>query len=327
MRCYQRLEYAVVNKLPLREEKRYHNYSHTQKIQVRTNTRKNPHKIPPLHHHAPPHSLLEFSTTAGVFFGRVARRFLLTPARGATRAGGGATGAAGTTGAGNAAAAATAATAALVLPFLGAGAAATGAEAGTAGSGAAEISSALRFLGALVVLVVLAFLGAAVVVVTAAAFLGRPGLRFSAVGAGGGSSAFTGAEGGAGCSGAELSAVLRFFEAGGGGGASALTGAVGGSVAEISAALRFGAGFLTAGALGADGGASEAAASRLSAAALGFLTAGAVGAGGGAATRVALRLAPRPRRGGVEGAGWSGATTLWRFGMGFQPTTLGPDVV
>jgi hypothetical protein len=201
----------------------------------------------------------------------------------------------------------------LVLRFLGAGAAATGSEAGTAGSGAAEISSALRFLGALVV--------------TAAAFLGRPGLRFSAVGAGGGSSAFTGAEGGAGCSGAELSAVLRFFEAGGGGGASALTGAAGSSVAEISAALRFGAGFLTAGALGADGGASEAAASRLSAAALGFLTAGALGAGGGAATRVALRLAPRPRRGGDDGAGWSGATTLWRFGMGFQPTTLGPDLV
>jgi hypothetical protein len=127
-------------------------------------------------------------------------------------------------------------------------------------------------------------------------------------------------------------------------------------VAEISAALRFGAGFLAAGAVGADGGASEAAASRLSALmlgfltvgaaatgggaseaaasrlsalALGFLTAGAVTTGGGATTRVALRLAPRPRRGGADGAeaGWSGATSLLRFGMGFQPTILGPDVV
>ena len=177
----------------------------------------------------------------------------------------------------------------MVLRFLGAGGAATGAEARTAGSAAAEISSALRFLGALVVVVELAFLG--------------PVLRFFAAGAGGGSAAAGTKEAAGGGSEAAISLALRF-------GALVLV-------------------FLTAGALGAGGGGSAAEISSALRLVLVFLAAGALGAGGGASettTRAALRLAPRPRRGGA-GAGLLDEGFLLGFLMGVQSTIFGPEGV
>ena len=177
----------------------------------------------------------------------------------------------------------------MVLRFLGAGGAATGAEDGTAGSAAAEISSALRFLGALVVVVELAFLG--------------PVLRFFAAGVGGGSAAAGTKEAAGGGSEAAISLALRF-------GALVLV-------------------FLTAGALGAGGGGSAAEISSALRLMLVFLAAGALGAGGGASgttTRAALRLAPRPRRGGA-GAGLLDEGFLLGFLMGVQSTIFGPEGV
>ena len=179
----------------------------------------------------------------------------------------------------------------MVLRFLGAGGAATGAEARTAGSAAAEISSALRFLGALVVLV-LAFLG--------------PVLRFFAAGVGGGSAAAGTKEAAGGGSEAAISLALRFgalvlvFLTAGSLGAGG-----GGSAAEISSALRLVLVFLAAGALGAGGGASET------------------------TTWAALRLAPRPRRGGAGGAaaGLLDEGFLLGFLMGVQSTIFGPEGV
>ena len=180
----------------------------------------------------------------------------------------------------------------MVLRFLGAGGAATGAEDGTAGSAAAEISSALRFLGALVVVVELAFLG--------------PVLRFFAAGAGGGSAAAGTKEAAGGGSEAAISLALRF-------GAPVLV-------------------FLTAGAPGAGGGGSAAEISLALRLMLVFLAAGALGAGGGASettTWAALRLAPRPRRGGAGGAaaGLLDEGFLLGFLMGVQSTIFGPEGV